>query len=202
MIFGGCGNTAAKDAGPSEDRAGKSCYQTTHQPKEVRVVVNGGTGGGGSSNARTDDGFRLTMKAGTAASELDEMVELMTALRFEAASNAAHFHEQSCLESDQTAAECSATCAQMGLQWDHDAVVCELCTIHDDGTIDCPDAPPSLAGALSVPWYGDQPWVYQNEQTQQTVVVQPPTLQQNADGDFVWVSEVSIFGQCDCACTV
>ncbi|MCR9161941.1 MAG: hypothetical protein ACE37F_26165 [Nannocystaceae bacterium] len=199
MILSGCGD-AADDAGPTADRWGRSCYYSTGGSSETTFAAKSKDNGGSSSSSKTDEGFQLTMKAGATASELDEMVNLLTELRFDAAVNAAHFHEQSCLESDKTAEVCSETCGQMGLQWDNEVVVCETCKIHDDGTIDCPDAPPSLGEALRQPWYGDKPWVFQNEDNGLAIIVEPPRLGENDKGELVWIADVTVHGLCFCAC--
>ena len=198
MIFGGCSSTA-EDSGPTTDRWGKSCYYSYGGSSETSYTARSSDKGGASS-AQADEGFRLTMKADATSSNLDEMLQLMTELRFNAAINAAHFHEQSCLEGDKTADLCEQTCGEKGLQWDKEAVVCETCKIHEDGTIECPEAPESLYEALAEPWFGDKPWVFQNEQDQMAVVMHPPKLEEDYNGELVWVAEVDVHGFCLCAC--
>jgi hypothetical protein len=199
MIFGGCSN-GADDSEPTADRWGKSCYYSYGGESSTSYTARSSDKGGASSSAQTDEGFRLTMKADTASFDIEEMVQLMTELRFNAAVNAVHFHEQSCMEEDQTAYACKETCGQNGLHWDEEAVVCETCKVHDDGTIECPEAPDGLHQALAEPWFGDQPWVFHNEKDQLAVVMHPPKLEEDNKGELVWVAEVDVHGFCLCAC--
>lgn len=199
MIFGGCSSTA-EDSEPTADRWGRSCYYSYSGSREASYTTTSSDKNGGASSAATEDGFQLTMKADSVSFDIQEMVELMTELRFNAAVNAVHFHEQSCLEDDTIGEACKDTCGEMGLQWDDQAVVCETCVIHDDGKIECPDAPESLYEALAEPWYGDQPWVFHNDKDQLAVVMHPPKLDENENGELVWVSQVEVHGFCLCAC--
>lgn len=199
MMFGGCGETG-EDTSPTSDRWGRSCYYSYGRSREASFTARSSDAKNGASYAATGDGFTLTMKADPVSFDIKEMLELMTELRFNAAVNAVHFHEQSCLEDDHVGEACKETCGEKGLTWDDEAVVCETCKIHEGGEIECPEAPDSLFEALDEPWYGDTPWVFENEKDQLAVVMHPPKLDEDDNGELVWVAEVNVHGFCLCAC--
>lgn len=197
MIFGGCA-TEATDSEPSADRWGKTCYYSYSNDQSASYTSR--SSDSGKSSVKTENGFRLTMEADPVSLDIEEMLQMMTELRFNAAVNAVHYLEQSCFESDNIENACKDTCGEKGFEWDGEAVVCETCKVHNDGTIECPKAPDQLLESLAEPWFGDQPWVFHNEKDQLAVVMHPPKLEEDHNGELAWVAEVEVHGFCLCAC--
>ena len=199
MIFGGCDNGVEDAGGGSSsvgDRWGRACYSTTNDKASTTLSVDKGSDA--SSQA---DGFTLTMKAG-AASSPQQAQSMFDDMRREAGLTAQHHLGQSCWEMENIAQNCMQTCEERGLVWNEEVVVCDDCRLLDDGTLDCgPEIPESLQLALSEPWHGDHPWFYVDQDAQLQLVMYPPELREDWNGELVWSALVEVTGFCLCACT-
>ncbi len=199
MIFGGC-YAGATDAGDSsvEDRYGKSCYYSYSSAKSASYTSSSNDK---PADAKTDGGFTLTMKADAVAQEPEQMIQLLTQMRYEAGLLAPHHISQSCWEAEDIERSCQETCGERGLRWDDKVVVCEDCVVLDDGTIQCDEASRAFIEALQQPWHGDDRWSFVDHENQFQLVMDPPRLEENDRGELVWVSNVEVTGLCLCACT-
>lgn len=206
MIFGGCysGVEDASDGGIS-DRYGKHCYYSYSSSSSASYKAS--TSNDDAKSTKTEDGFKLTMKADPMSSSVEQSLEVLDQLRFQAASTSQFFIQTSCGGEDgfgQLVDSCKDTCEQQGLVMD-DVVLCDPeCKQIDDGTengsIECSGTlPPGAEEALSKPWFAESEWVFQSGEGT-TLVMSPPHLEEGKDGLF-WVSQVHITGFCLCACT-
>jgi hypothetical protein len=199
MIFGGC-YAGATDAGDSsvEDRFGKSCYYSYDEDRSASYTSNSDDKG---SDTKTDGGFTLTMKADAVAGNAEQMVQVLTQMRYEAGLVASHHIAQSCWEADDIEDSCKQTCDEQGMEWNSEVVVCEDCVVQADGSLKCGNASPFLMEALQQPWHGEKAWSFTDPQNQLQLVMYPPKLEENENGELVWVSNVEVSGFCFCACT-
>ncbi len=199
MILAGC-DSGATDAGDDalEERWGRSCYYARDNNRSATYTS---ASNDTPSTAKTDGGFTLTMQADAMANDPQQVAQIFTQMRREAGIVAKHHLDQSCWEDDTIAQSCTQTCAQHGLQWNQEAVVCENCVVRQDGSLDCDDPSPVLLDALQQPWHGQQPWFFADRQNQLQLVMFPPQLQQDANGELVWIADVQVTGLCLCACT-
>lgn len=205
MIFGGC-YSGVEDAGDGgiSDRYGKYCYSSYSSDRSAtyKSSASPNNGGGGASSMKTDDGFKLTMKADPVSAP-EQSLEILDQLRFQAASTSQFFIQTACGGKDgldQLVDSCKDTCAQQGLAMD-DVILCDPeCKQLGDGTIQCDGGlPPGAEEELSKPWFGEKEWVFQSGEGI-TLVMTPPELEEGEDGLY-WVSQVHVTGFCLCACT-
>ncbi len=200
MIFGGC-YSGVEDAGDGgvEDRYGKNCYYSYGSDRGASYTSS--SSDKGSDVKETDKGFQLTMKADATSSQPGDMQQVLNQLRHQAGITAPHHIAQTCWEADDIADACKDTCGEQGLAWDDGVVVCDECVVKEDGSLDCGKANESLQAALQVPWSGQEPWFYTDDKAQLNLIMFPPKLEEDYNGELVWVADVEVNGFCFCACT-
>ena len=201
MIFGGC-YSGVEDAGGGSsvgDRWGKTCYYSYSSDRSASYTTESSDK---AETAKTDKGFTLTMKADSVSQDPDQLAHIFNEMRIQAGISAEHYIAQSCWDADDIADTCRQTCEERGLSWNEEVVVCDGCKVLDDGSLDCGgEIPPALQEALSQPWFGEEPWFFTNEEAQLHLVMMPPRLTENWQGELVWIAEVEVTGFCLCACT-
>ena len=201
MIFGGC-YSGVEDAGDGgiSDRYGKYCYSSYGSSSSSSYKAS--SSNDDAKSVKTDEGFKLTMKADPTSSSAEQALEVLDQLRFQAASTSQFFIQTACGDGDMGMLidNCKDTCGAQGLEMD-DVVLCDPeCVQLEDGSIQCSGGlPPGAEDALSKPWFGQNEWVFQSGEGM-TLVMSPPQLEEGQDG-LNWVSEVFVTGFCVCACT-